>query len=89
MSDTIADVVLDNVIYQNVNLLSGIAPGTKVILQFKGTGNTRVQLKSFQPAASSSDGVQLISFEFYVVDPDSPASIIWAKGSGRLSVQVA
>lgn len=87
MSNTLPDVILDNVSYQNVNTLSGIAVGTKVILQFKGTGNIRVQTKPFQPAASSSDGVQLLAFDFYVVD--SGESIIWAKGTGRLSVQVA
>lgn len=87
MSDTITDVVLDNLTYQNVNALSGIAVGTKVILQFKGSGNIRVQTKAFQPATSSMDGVQLIAFEFYVID--SGESTIWAKGTGRLSVQVA
>lgn len=87
MSDTIADVILDNVNYQNVNALSGIPVGTKVLIQFKGSGNIRVQLKPFQPASSSSDGLQLISFEMYMIDKGE--SIIWAKGAGRLCVQVA
>lgn len=87
MSDTIADVILDNVNYQNVNVLSGIPVGTKVLLQFKGSGNVRVQLKPFQPASSSLDGLQLITVEMYMIDQGE--SIIWAKGSGRLCVQVA
>lgn len=87
MADTIGDVVLDNSSYQNVNLLSGIPVGTKVLLQFKGTGNVRVQLKPFQPASSSIDGLQLITVEMYMIDQGE--SIIWAKGSGRLCVQVA
>ena len=86
MSDTLADVVLDNQSYQNVNLLSGIPVGTKVLLQYKGTSNLRVQLKPFQPASSSLDGLQLPSIDMFMVD--SGESIIWAKGTGRLCVQV-
>lgn len=87
MANTVADVVLDNVNYQNVNILSGIPVGTKLILQFKGSGSLRLQLKPFQPATSSIDGVQLQSLLFYVVDAEE--SIVWAKGQGRLSVQEA
>lgn len=86
MANTIPDVILDNVSYQDVNQLSGVPVGTKVLLQFKGSGNVRVQLKPFQPASSSTDGLQLISFEMYMVDQGE--SIIWVKGSGRLCVQV-
>lgn len=63
MSDTIADVILDGVDYQNVNTLSGVPVGTRVLLQFKGSGNVRVQLNPSQPISSSADGIQLISFE--------------------------
>ncbi len=87
MSDTIADVVLDNLTYQNINSLAGISVGTKVILHFKGNGSVRVQTKTAQPASSSQDGVQLETLSFYVVDQGE--STIWAKGTGRLSVQVA
>lgn len=86
MANTIPDIILDNVSYQDVNQLSGVPVGTKVLLQFKGSGNVRVQLKPFQPASSSTDGLQLISFEMYMVDQGE--SIIWVKGSGRLCVQV-
>lgn len=87
MADTIQDVILDNTAYQNVNSLSGIAAGTKVILHWKGTGSVRLQVKAAQPATSSADGVQLDLLGFYVVDTGE--STIWAKGTGRLSVQVA
>lgn len=86
MSDTIADVVLDNLSYQNVNALSGIPVGTKVILHFKGSGSVRIQTRPTQPVASSVDGVQLSSLLFYTVDAGE--STIWAKGTGRMSVQV-
>lgn len=86
MSDTIADVVLYNLSYQNVNLLSGIPVGTKIILQYKGTSNLRVQVKPFQPASSSLDGLQLNAIEIYMVDAGE--STVWAKGTGRLCVQV-
>lgn len=85
MSSTIPDVVLDNLTYQNINSLSGIAVGTKVILQFKGSGSIRLQIKPTQPATNSMDGVQLNTLEFYVVDAGE--STIWARGTGRLSVQ--
>lgn len=86
MSNTLPDVVLDNVSYQNINAISGIPVGTKVLLQYKGTSNLRVQIKPFQPASSSLDGLQLIPVEMYMVD--NGESIIWAKGTGRLCVQV-
>lgn len=87
MGDTTIDAILDNVTYQNVNVLVGIPVGTKVILHFKGSGSVRVQLKPTQPIANSQEGVQLTSLGFYVIDQGE--STIWAKGSGRLSVQVA
>lgn len=87
MSDTGPDAILDNVVYQNVNSLVGIPAGTKVILQFKGTSSVRIQLRPTQPVANSQEGVQLNYLGFYVIDAGE--SIIWAKGSGRLSVQVA
>lgn len=86
MSNTIPDVILDNTTYQNINTLSGIAVGTKVILQFKGSGSIRLQIKPTQPTINSMDGVQLSTLEFYVVDAGE--STIWARGTGRLSVQV-
>ncbi len=86
MSNTIPDVILDNTAYQNINTLSGIAVGTKVILQFKGSGSIRLQIKPTQPVVNSMDGVQLSTLEFYIVD--SGESTIWARGTGRLSVQV-
>lgn len=85
MSNTIPDIILDNASYQNINTLSGIAVGTKVILQFKGSGSIRLQLKPTQPIVNSMDGVQLNTLEFYVVDAGE--STIWARGTGRLSVQ--
>lgn len=86
MSNTLPDVILDNVSYQNINTLSGIPVGTKVILQFKGSGSIRLQIKPTQPIVNSMDGVQLSTLEFYIVD--SGESTIWARGTGRLSVQV-
>ncbi len=86
MSNTLPDVILDNVSYQNINTLSGIPVGTKVILQFKGSGSIRLQIKPTQPVVNSMDGVQLSTLEFYIVD--SGESTIWARGTGRLSVQV-
>lgn len=86
MATTIPDVILDNTSYQNINTLSGIAVGTKVILQFKGSGSIRLQIKTTQPIVNSMDGVQLNTLEFYVVDAGE--STIWARGTGRLSVQV-
>lgn len=86
MATTIPDVLLDNTAYQNINTLSGIAVGTKVILQFKGSGSIRLQIKPTQPIVNSMDGVQLSTLEFYIVD--SGESTIWARGTGRLSVQV-
>lgn len=86
MSVTHPDVVLDNLSYQNINAITGIAVGTKIIIQFKATGTVRVQLSPTQPSLSSLDGVQLNPTELYVIDPGS--SVVWVRGTGRLSVQV-
>lgn len=85
--NTLPDVILDNTSYQNINALSGIAVGSKMVLQFKGTGSVRLQIRPTQPIVSSLDGVQLNTLELYGVD--SGESTVWVKGTGRLSVQGA
>lgn len=85
--NTLPDVILDNTSYQNINALSGIAVGNKMVLQFKGTGSVRLQIRPTQPIVSSLDGVQLNTLELYGVD--SGESTVWVKGTGRLSVQGA
>lgn len=85
MASTIPDVILDNLSYQNVNALSGIPVGTRILLQFKGSGSIRLQIKPTQPITNSMDGVQVPTLDIYVVDAGE--SIVWARGTGRLCVQ--
>lgn len=85
MANTITDVMLGNTVYQDVYAETGIAVGTAIFIQNKGSVATKVQIKSSQPAASSSDGVLIQPYEFFQVDAGE--SGVWAKGSGRLCVQ--
>jgi hypothetical protein len=86
MASTIADVILTNSGYQDLYAATSIAVGTALFIQNKGTAPITIQLKGFQPASSSADGVQLQTYDFFVVDVGEAG--VWAKGSGRLCVQV-
>lgn len=87
MANTLPDIKLVSGPYINLYSVSGIASGTKVIIQNKTTPPVYVQVQGSQPASTSNDGFLLIPNEFCIID--SPTiSGVWVKGSGTINVQV-
>lgn len=86
MANTIPDVTLNNLVYQELYTETGITVGTAIFIQNK-TQSIRVQIKDSQPTASSTDGVQIAPLDFYMVDTGEAG--VWVKGSGKICVQVA
>jgi hypothetical protein len=84
VANTLPDVTLTSA-YLDLYAATGITPGKALLVQNKASSIAYVQIKGFQPASSSLDGVLLPSYEFCIVDANS--SGVWAKGSGKVSVQ--
>lgn len=93
MANTIDDVIMKTGEFIDVYALSGILPGTSLILNNKSSGIALVQVRASKPSASSSDGWPIKSGtanESWVTITDVPAgSRVWVKGAqgGRLFVQ--
>lgn len=86
MSVTIPDVLIVNSSYTDLYAATGIAVGTPLLLQNKGTNAIYIQNKAFQPASSSTDGAYLLSYAFMVVEQGAAGA--WAKGTmAKISVQ--
>lgn len=85
MANTIPDVTLNNLVYQELYTETGITVGTAIFIQNK-TASIRIQIKDSQPFAASTDGVQISPLEFYMVDSGEQG--VWVKGSGKICVQV-
>lgn len=85
MAITRPDVTLNNTTYSDIYALTGIAVGTPLIIQNKSSIGAYLQIKSFQPASNSQDGIFLEAYNFYVVDAGEVGC--WAKGMTKLSVQ--
>ncbi len=84
---TLPDVILSNSAYIDIYAATGIPVGTSLIVQNKGSSGYYLQLKETQPSATNSDGNILAAMEFLIIKTTSPIRF-WARGSGRLSVQV-
>ena len=85
MVDTIADVILNNVAYIDVYATTGIIVGSELILQNKEESEFVLHTTNSQPLIASLDGVIMNPKSMLRVE--SGESGLWAKGSGRLSVQ--
>lgn len=85
MANTLPDVTLNNLVYQELYTETGIAVGTAIFIQNKAQ-SIRIQIQSSQPIPTSTDGVQIQPLEFFAVD--SGESGVWVKGSGKVCVQV-
>ena len=61
MSDTIADVKVNNTAYTDLNTATGIAAGTALVISNKSRSAVLLQISVSQPAADSLDGELLSS----------------------------
>jgi hypothetical protein len=86
MSDTLPDVSLVMTQYKNVYTETGISPGTAVVVQNKSAHSCWLQISTNQPAAESEDGTLLFTGEFVLIT--GSISGLWAKGNGKISVQL-
>ncbi len=84
---TLPDVVLSNSSYTDIYSMTGIPVGTPLLVQNKGSSGFYLQLKESQPSATNIDGNILQPFEFLIIKTTAPVKF-WARGSGRLSVQI-
>ena len=85
MSDTIPDVLLQGVEYEDIYEETGITSGTSVTIQSKALGGVYIQIKSTQPDAKSKDGYLLMPNQSCLID--GTISKIWAIGKCAISVQ--
>ena len=85
---TLPDIVLSNSTFLDVYAATGIPPGTPLILQNKSTTAFYIQEKETMPSPTNIDGKILTSYSFFLVTPE-PSVRCWAKGNGRLSVEMA
>ena len=89
MAATLPDVTITNTAYTDLYDATGIAVGTAVILQNKGSQPVFLQTTLAAPSASSEAGFVISPLEILTVDAAEAG--LWARSSafsGHLSVQV-
>jgi len=86
MADTLPDVNLTPVAYKDLYSESGIASGTKVLVQNKAGTFVKLQLQAAQPADTSTDGVYVVPNAF--VEITAGENGLWGIGNGDISIQV-
>lgn len=85
MAVTIPDLQINNSSYTDLYASTGISVGTKLVIQNKSSVGAYLQIKAFQPASNSQDGIFLEAFKFYIVDAGEVGC--WVKGMTKLCVQ--
>jgi len=85
MATTIPDLQINNTAYLDLYAATGIPVGTRLVIQNKTTVGAFLQIKNFQPASNSQDGIFLEAYKFYIVDANEVGC--WVKGMTKLSVQ--
>ena len=87
MTDTINDMILLGAVYQDVYLATSIIIGTPLVVQNKSASNLiYLQVSASAPSASDIDGKILYpGKELFVTGATTG---LWAKGLGRLHVEV-
>lgn len=86
MADTIPDIRLSGVAFEDIYALSNIGVGTSIIIQNKQSVAVYVQVSASQPHRESRDGYLLIGNESCIVKGD--ISGVWAFGTSKILVQV-
>lgn len=85
MANTIPDISSVNGSFTDVYTSSGITVGTSIIIQNKSTSALYVQISALQPLSTSTDGVYIQPYQFYVVDAGEVGC--WIRGNGKICVQ--
>ena len=86
MADTLPDVNLTPAAYKDLYTESGIASGTKVLVQNKAGTFVKLQTIAAQPSDTSQDGVYVVPNGF--VEIAAGENGLWGIGNGDISIQV-
>ncbi len=86
MSDTLPDVKLLGVEYQDLYAATSITPGTHIAIQNKRSVAVYVQIAPNQPASTSTDGYLLLPNQVCILV--GTISKAWAMGRSTISVQI-
>jgi hypothetical protein len=87
MTDTISDVTLLGVVYQDIYTATSIVIGTPLVVQNKSATNlVYLQISATIPTANDEDG--RILYPGKEVFITGATTGLWAKGHGRLHVEV-
>lgn len=94
MADSLNDVYLSSNTWVDLYSLTGIAPGTSMIVNNKSSATVFLLVRASQPSGASNDGWPLragnLDGNWTVVEKVPASSRVWAKGltNGRLYVEV-
>lgn len=94
MADSLNDVFLTTNTWVDLYSLTGIAPGTSLVINNKSSATVFLLVRASQPVGSSNDGWPLkqgnLDGNWTVVEKVPSSSRVWAKGGtgGRLFVEV-
>lgn len=87
MADTLPDVTLTTG-WNDLYALSGIVQGTPLILKNKASGFIIIVVSPTQPAPNFPGGWDLPASDWVAVSSVPEGSKVWARGAGKLMVQV-
>lgn len=87
MADTLPDITLATG-WNDLYKLSGIVQGTPLILKNKASGSVIVVIAPNTPAANFAGGWDILANDWVAVSSIPEGSKVWAKGNGKLMVQV-
>lgn len=86
MSDTLPDVKLLGVEYQDLYDATGITPTTHIAIQNKRSVAVYIQVAPNKPSSTSTDGYLLLPNKVCIVV--GTISRVWAMGRSTVSVQI-
>lgn len=84
---TIADVLLVTSVYTEIYSATGIAPGTKLLIQNKARGQVNIQYGDSKPIDLNNDGFVIVEFGIWTIPAGNQK--IWMKGPGPVAVDVS
>lgn len=87
MADTLPDVTLSTG-WNDLYSLSGITQGTPLILKNKASGLILIVIAPTAPSATFQGGWDISGGDWVTVTSVPEGSKVWARGTGRLMVQV-
>ncbi len=85
MADTLPDILLNNTAYTDLYDESGIAVGTEILVQNKGSVPVTITVVAAEPTVPDRDGVNIPMNGYVIVQAGATGA--WALGSSKVNVQ--